>query len=104
MDEVARVRRVWKYEVPVDDHDHLIPFWPVHVAAKDNATLTAWCEVETAEGEAPTLEPFRVFGTGQPIPSGAAHHGTVLVGPFVWHLYNTAMCDVRDRRVRQADS
>lgn len=87
----TRTRRVWKYEVPVDDQDHDIGFWPVHVAAKDAATLLVWCEVETAEGEQPTTEPFRVFGTGHPIPPGAAHAGTVQVGPFVWHLYNMAL-------------
>lgn len=87
-------RRIWKYEIPVDDQDHQIPFWPIHVAAKsdDHAVVVVWCEVELADGEQPATEAHRVFGTGHPLPDGASHRGTVQSGPFVWHLYNTELC------------
>jgi len=32
---------------------------------------------------------FYVVGTGHPIPDGAIHAGSLLDGPFVWHLYYT---------------
>lgn len=60
----------------------------IHVGLKHGEADSVQLWVEQAE---PALElterRFRVFGTGQPIPEGYHHKGTVVAGPFVWHLY-----------------
>lgn len=48
--------------------------------------LFIWMEVAT--NEEPTVRrTFSIKGTGWPIESGLEHRGTILVGEFVWHLY-----------------
>lgn len=47
---------------------------------------TLWAEVD--DQEAPEPRPFRVFGTGHPLPDGAQHVATWDAEPFVWHLYD----------------
>lgn len=77
-------KRVWKFEVPVDDQEHMVP-WPiVHVSAKDERVLYVWAEVDPA---APRTMPVRVYATGQPLPADGIHCATVGIWPFVWHLY-----------------
>lgn len=59
--------------------------------------LEVWIQAETVQGW-PDLVPLgsngsvgsqelQVFGTGQVVPDDAEHVGSVLDGPFVWHLY-----------------
>jgi len=44
-----------------------------------------WVDTDT---EAPTKQRrFFVVGTGHPIPGRATYCGTVMDGPFVWHLF-----------------
>lgn len=49
--------------------------------------LCAWAYVNTAEPE--VHRRIAVVGTGQPFPfeSGADFLGTVVEGPYVWHIF-----------------
>jgi hypothetical protein len=93
-------RRVLRYEVPVDDSWHEIGGgWVVHVDNRPPAFtgLLPRVEVWTVEElpddwpATPGLTPHRrviVVGTGHRIPDTAVEHlGSVLDGPFVWHLF-----------------
>lgn len=30
---------------------------------------------------------FRIVGTGHPVPSTATPHGSVLIPPYIWHVF-----------------
>jgi hypothetical protein len=91
----VRERRIWRYEVPVDDHWHTHPLSGqiVHVSAQRPDVVEFWA---VHFPDAPQLERrFHVFGTGQPIPDNARKHiGSVEVhaplGRLVWHLMEHA--------------
>lgn len=44
-----------------------------------------WFEVDPSR--APANATFRVFGTGHEIPDKCVHRGSVVINPFVWHVY-----------------
>lgn len=54
--------------------------------------LTLWAEVNP---DKPTVErTLFVRGTGHPLPDGAISFlGTVMDGPFVWHVYEPRMAE-----------
>jgi hypothetical protein len=107
---VADIKRVYRYEVPVDDGVHMLPAGKVvHVDSRRQAdTVEVWVEFP-ATGGLPDL-PVRVFGTGHDVPADAVHLGTALSpdmptftpadsvfarpgsarGALVWHLYAVA--------------
>ncbi len=86
------MKTVWKYEVPLDDEWHDMPFSPnriVHVGAQ-SAAVVVWAERFDTDDDPlrePTCCPLKVFGTGSTIPAGCEHVGSVIVGAFVWHVY-----------------
>jgi hypothetical protein len=104
------VKRVYRYEVPIDDGVHMLPAgMVVHVDSRRRVdTVEVWIEFP-ATGGLPDL-PVRVFGTGHDVPADAVHLGTTLSpevpahtpddsvferpgaprGQFVWHLYAVA--------------
>lgn len=91
------MRRMFRYEVPVDDQEHrhvvhgvvkkvatqewvpgkmpVVEFWAEDIAPAPNGTLLQ--------------RTFQVFGTGQPLPEKAKWRGTTDRDPagLVWHLY-----------------
>lgn len=83
------MRRVLKWDVQVDDHNHQIGGGAVaHVECQyDHRSVQVW----TLEED--DIDVFRVaqaFGTGQPLPVEAgAHLGSVVTadGALVWHLF-----------------
>lgn len=81
---------IYRFEVPVDDRWHEIPGCgtPLHVGCRDTLIVEFWAWRQ--DGTKPLH--LRVFGTGQPIPVDATHHGTVVApgGRLVWHLIETA--------------
>lgn len=89
----ANTKRVLKWSVPVDDHDHPIGAGRVvHVGCQAGAVdvVSVWTE-ETAH-DADQSRRARVYGTGQPIPETDEHIGTAIapVQPprtLVWHIY-----------------
>jgi hypothetical protein len=49
--------------------------------------ISLWFEVDTEEQDR-TTRTFYIVGTGQPIPAAATQHiGSVIMLPFVWHIY-----------------
>lgn len=83
-------RRVFRYEVPVDDrpHEFTLTGTPLAVAAQGDAgPVEFWAEHDDQAGAADTA--FLVAGTGHPLPAGAVWAGTCPRTPagLVWHLY-----------------
>jgi len=84
-------RRVYRYQVPVDDQPHTfkVAGMPLRVAASGDArTVEFWIE-DDDQFPAVTRRAFQVFGTGQPLPDIAKWRGTCERHPLglVWHLY-----------------
>lgn len=65
----------------------------VHLAAEPTNRDVAlmWFEVDTDAPKRPRY--FAVCGTGYPIPDSGVHVGTVIVAPFVWHVYQMSEAD-----------
>lgn len=79
--------RIFRYEVPVDDDWHPVRCAPaLHVACRDPRVVEFWAH--PIEDEEIPMRAFRVYGTGQDIPSrGVTYVGTALApGGLVWHL------------------
>ena len=79
------MKRVLKWNVPVDDREHPIGAGPVmHVACQSTIDVV---QVWTLEDDhVREVVAARVFATGQPLPEGvgADHHlGSVLI----WHVF-----------------
>ncbi len=83
-------RRVYRWEVPIDDKPHDIGGGPVlHVALRGEPDVVhVWTE-ELPRQESVWHVPrhVQVFGTGHNLPDGAYHVGSCVAEPFVWHLY-----------------
>lgn len=82
-------RRIWKYELPVDDDKHLIPAHIVHVRAQSANLIEVWSEVDP---DRMNNQQHQVFGTGHEIPERAQYRGSVEIGQFVWHVFNVDLC------------
>lgn len=81
---------IWKFEIPVDDTVTIntagtaVVRW-LHVEASGSATLTLWAEVDLDEDRSAVVH---VRGTGHPMQGNEGQHiGSVLAGPFVWHVF-----------------
>lgn len=83
-------RRILKWDVPVDDHDHPIGFGDVvHVGCQGDqySVVQVWTDEPNDE---PVIRSARVYGTGQPIPADDEHIGSVIAGPLVWHVLTSS--------------
>jgi hypothetical protein len=86
-------RRVFRYEVPVDDEPHvfdLVSNVPVlHVNVTASVGLVEFWAEDYGGDLLTTRRAFQVFGTGQALPDGAQWRGTCDRTPegLVWHLY-----------------
>jgi hypothetical protein len=85
------IRRVLRYEVPVDDEWHTIALAdlsrPVHVGVARNPSVVEFWMIQYGP---PTIDQrFRVFATGQPVEGYYCGTAIVLTGgmPLVWHLF-----------------
>lgn len=86
------MKRVLKWPVPVDDHEHPIGAGKVvHVdCAGESRVVYVWTEQHaTTRRTGHGLSSARVYGTGQPIPDDAEHIGSAVTagGMLVWHVY-----------------
>jgi hypothetical protein len=88
-------RTVWKYVVGFDDLvlTNLINPRVVHVGI-DPATqeLAVWIDhhlMGDSYTGAPDYLRVRVCATGGNVPAGWRHAGSVIVPPYVWHVYAT---------------
>lgn len=85
-------RRIFRYEIPVDDKNHDVRLSDtanvLKVGARSVSAVEFWAEHNDARPE--MVRTFRVFGTGQAVPDGYRHVGTpepVYGGALVFHLY-----------------
>lgn len=82
------MRSIWKHELAVGNEPlgYEIPGYGgvAHVTRAGPGLIEFWSHVDTGEPERVVW--FRVYGTGHAIPADAKHVGTVLDGPFVWHV------------------
>ncbi len=86
----ADVRKIYRYEVPIDDDWHRIQLRGdvLHVDTRSTDQVEFWA---MHDADTPPLAwHFRVYPTGFPLPADAVHVGTALSGPFVWHLMKQA--------------
>ncbi len=78
---------IWKFEVPIAGSVDLgIPIGAtiVHVCSQRPDMLTFWAMVDQqAQLETRT---FKIVGTGYDFDGRWQHVGSILVGPFIWHL------------------
>lgn len=85
-------RRVFRYEVPVDDQPHEFKLLSnaeiLHVAAVAVDLVEFWIE-DYGDAVRLTARRFQVFGTGQDLPDQAKWVGTCDRTDFslMWHLY-----------------
>ena len=83
-------RQIWKYPISLSDGGKLSGTFPararpLYFGLQDD-TPTLWMEVQL--GEFPNTErAFEIIGTGHPISEDAKYIGTLMMPPFVWHLY-----------------
>jgi hypothetical protein len=89
-------RRMFRYEVPVDGQPHTFElpgitdvYGPLHVNTTSEG-VEFWAEHD--DDALVTRRTFQVFGTGDPLPDGAAWVGTGSRSPdgHVGHLYEVA--------------
>ncbi|MEV5129227.1 hypothetical protein AB0K87_01690 [Streptomyces sp. NPDC053705] len=83
---------IHRYEIPIDDQPHrfTIGRGPLYFACRQGDRVEFWAYAPT-ESSAMDRE-FTIIGTGQPLPLGTWHVGTVLSpsGNLVWHILEVA--------------
>lgn len=82
------MKTIWKFPLEVTDRQSIeLPAQYEFLSVADQGgQLCLWAEVETT-GES-VVRTIWIVGTGNPIPKvAAAFIGTVLMPPFVWHVY-----------------
>ena len=83
------MRRIFRYEVPVDDQPHTIALTagPISVGCRQANRVEFWA---IHDDDALVYQrTFIVVGTGHPLPSNSQTvHGTAVApgGALVWHL------------------
>jgi hypothetical protein len=97
----TRPRTVWKYLVPVQDDPTNVTMPQdselVYTASTGNPyAIEVWALVDPSPSARKITRTFLVRGTGQPVPDGTVHRGSVvhtpttmpgLVAPVVFHLF-----------------
>lgn len=92
-------RRIFRYEIPIDDQPHEIPAGKVvhlneyrmkHITGERNR-VEVWVEVTlggaSIADDINGTQHVQIIGTGHAIPDGATHLATCLDSQLVWHLY-----------------
>lgn len=95
-------RRVLKWNLPIDDEWHAIPGTLVHAAPGSLVNeVLIWTECLEENGVVSTdgQAEYSIFGTGHALPEMAWHLKTVLMDPFVWHVYFRLDQDLTDLAV-----
>lgn len=81
------IRRILKWDVPVDDRDHPIGSGPVTLVACQRGADIVQVWTDESDHNNVQLRSARIYGTGQPVPAGDQHIGSVIAGPLVWHAF-----------------
>lgn len=100
---------IFKYQIPVNDQDHIYNFGIesqiVHVDLQEHADVVLMWVLHNDSEAMREPKAFRVFGTGQTVPDEYTYIGTALyrtIDPFqgtmpvievplVWHLFEKAV-------------
>lgn len=78
---------IYKYTVPFDREGIWVPEGQiVLVDSQDGATVCVWVLHNIAERAEQQL---KIIGTGQMLEVAYDHVGSVVVKPFVWHVFRT---------------
>lgn len=87
------MRTVWRYEIDLNADQFALQVGGtvVHVGLRVARMIELWVEVDTDRLTSDNSNIYRVFGTGHPLPDDATHVGSVIDGPFVWHVYRLAL-------------
>lgn len=85
-------RRVFKWDVPVDDDWHEIGSGPVVLVACQSRADVVQVWTDEPDSENYKVRAVRVYGTGQPVPLFDEHLGSVVtaMGALVWHVFESA--------------
>ena len=79
------MKRVLKWEVPVDDVIHPIGAGRVVLVDASNPHVVhVWTEEHS---DRPSVRGAQVYGTGQPVAENTHWVGSTRVSGFVWHVY-----------------
>jgi len=82
------LRRILRWEIPVDDQWHELELGPdgiAHVAARSADAVEVWAVHDPRLVK--VRRRFTVVGTGHPVPDLTRHVGTALAPHgLVWHL------------------
>ena len=82
------MRTIWKYPLDGIRSMYDIPDGIVRHVDEQNGQVMLWIEVDPAAEL--TRRTFQIIGTGhEEIEPGFVYLGTVPIGPFVWHVYET---------------
>lgn len=87
------MRRVLRYEIPVDGQWHQIGFRGkvLAVGCRTRDVVEFWADTVLDDGKLPeTAERvFRVFGTGQPLEDDAQYVGSTYTPDraYMWHVF-----------------
>jgi hypothetical protein len=85
------VRKVFRYQVPIDSTVHIIPLSGPVVAVGEGGNPERWLEfwAEHFDGVKAMPRAFQIYGTGQPVHDDAGYVGTTPRDPTggIWHLY-----------------
>ena len=78
--------RIYKYQLLLGVTTIKLPesFQVLHIG-EQNGLLMMWVEQDLNELKIPYT--FHVIGTGYPVKSYMQHIGSVVMDPFVWHVY-----------------
>lgn len=81
---------IYKYTLTQEVQDISLPILSkiVHVDSQ-NENITLWIKQDTEQTSIQRVT-FYLVGTGQPVPDFTHHCGTVLIGPYVWHIFADA--------------
>lgn len=85
------MKAIWKYTLKITDEQSVkMPRGAkILSTASQDGSLCVWAEVDPsrwAKGDTVDVA-FAVVGTGNPMSHRGSFVGTVVMSPFVWHVY-----------------
>jgi hypothetical protein len=78
--------KIYKYQLSLGETTIKLPesFQVLHVG-EQNGLLMLWVELDLNASKIPYT--FHVIGTGHSVKPHMHHIGSVIMNPFVWHVY-----------------
>lgn len=81
------MKTIYKYPLAITDiQDVTMPSGArILAVASQRDSLCVWAHVDP--GAPVATYKFRIVGTGHPLDTSAGYIGTVVIDPFVWHVF-----------------